>query len=255
MFGVVVPGVGEVGLPAGAVVPGVVLGVVVPGLVVAGFVVDPGLPGVVSGVVLPFGPVCGVGVVVVFGFVPGVVAFGFWFVGAGVGAAVLGVGAAVPGCDVPVWPVVPWPDIEPEVWPEFDPAEVPAVPAPPVDPAVCSAAIITGCDSERAAVGPVLDGEEDGVELLLVHWSATLVALVTLNVLPESAADPEFAVAVPPAAVALELEPLAEDVALWSGVLAFAELIPELAPAPCCPVTCTSLPISVRTAFRSPVNL
>lgn len=149
--------------------------------------------------------------------------------------------------------MVLWPDIEPEVCPEFDPAEAPAVPA--ADPAVCSAAIMTGCDLERAAVGPVLAGEEDGVALPLVHWSATLVALVTLNVLPELAADPEFAVAVPPAALALALEPLAEDVALWSGVAAFAELIPEFAPAPCCPVICTSLPINVRTAFRSPVSL
>jgi hypothetical protein len=154
--------------------------------------------------------------------------------------------------------VVLCPDIEPEVCP-VAPAEVPAVPAPPVDPAVCKAAIISGCDSERAAFGPVLDGElegeDDGVALPLVHWSATFVALVTLNVLPEAAGDPEFAVAAPPAAVALEFVPVAEEVALWSGVAALAELIPELPAAPSCPVTCTSLPISVRTAFRSPVNL
>jgi hypothetical protein len=42
------------------------------------------------------------------------------------------------------------------------------------------------------------------------------------------------------------------------------EFVPELAlaedpeamlPDPSCPVTCTSFPISVRTAFKSPVNL
>jgi hypothetical protein len=53
-----------------------VFGVADPGFVVLGFVVDPGLPGVVSGVV-PLGFVCGVGVVVVLGFVPGVVPPGF----------------------------------------------------------------------------------------------------------------------------------------------------------------------------------
>src|SRR5436309_7376302 len=34
----------------------------------------------------PFGVACGVGVVVVFGVVPGVVSFGFWFVDPGAGA-------------------------------------------------------------------------------------------------------------------------------------------------------------------------
>jgi hypothetical protein len=105
------------------------------------------------------------------------------------------------------------------------------------------------------AVGPVPEGEDDGEELGLVHWSATLVALVTLNSLLALELVPAFAVAVPPAAVALEFCPEAEDVALWSGVEAFDELMPELALAPSCPVTCTSLPIKVRTAFRSPVNL
>jgi hypothetical protein len=80
-----------------------------------------------------------------------------------------------------------------------------------------------------------------------------LVALATLNVL--LAPEAELAVAVPPEAVALEFSPEAEEVALWSGVEAFDELMPELAAVPSCPVTCTWLPITVRTAFRSPVNL
>jgi hypothetical protein len=75
-----------------------------------------------------------------------------------------------------------------------------------------------------------------------VHWSATLVALVTLNsfVAPVDAVElipefPELAVAEVPAVDALALEPM----------------LPE----PSCPVTCTSFPIRVRTAFKLPVNL
>jgi hypothetical protein len=75
-----------------------------------------------------------------------------------------------------------------------------------------------------------------------VHWSATLVALVTLNslVAPLDAVElipelPELAVAEVPAVDALALEPM----------------LPE----PSCPVTCTSFPIRVRTAFKLPVNL
>ncbi len=142
MFGVVVPGEGEVGFSAGGVVPGV-LGVVDPGVVESGVVVEPGVfesgdpgAGVVCGVSL--GLVSGAGVVLVFGVVPGVVESGFWFVGAGVGAAVPGAGAAVPGvvvCPGVVCPAVPW----------LEPAGAPAVPAaPPVEPAVCRAAISTG---------------------------------------------------------------------------------------------------------------
>ena len=76
----------------------------------------------------------------------------------------------------------------------------------------------------------------------LPHWSATLVALVTLNslVAPVEALEliPEF----PELAVveALEVDALAS--------------VPML-PDPACPVTCTSFPIRVRTAFRLPVNL
>jgi hypothetical protein len=69
-----------------------------------------------------------------------------------------------------------------------------------------------------------------------------LVALVTLNslVAPLDAVElipelPELAVAEVPAVDALALEPM----------------LPE----PSCPVTCTSFPIRVRTAFKLPVNL
>ncbi|HZR64859.1 MAG TPA: hypothetical protein VFA85_06905 [Terriglobales bacterium] len=109
VFGVVVPGVGEVGFPAGGVVPGVV-GVVEPGVVESGVVEsgDPGFVGVVCGVV-SFGLLCGVGVVLVFGVVPGVLEFGefgFSLVGAGVGATVPDGCVAVPGAGVVVWPGV-----------------------------------------------------------------------------------------------------------------------------------------------------
>lgn len=87
--------------------------------------------------------------------------------------------------------------------------------------------------------------------LPLAHWSATLVALVTVNslvapfepvvsldaVAPFEAPElmPELAVAEPPEVDALALEPMLPD--------------------PSCPVTCTSFPISVRTALRFPVSL
>jgi hypothetical protein len=90
--------------------------------------------------------------------------------------------------------------------------------------------------------------------LPLAHWSATLVALVTVNSLvapfepvvsldavapfeaPELMPElPELAVAEPPEVDALALEPMLPD--------------------PSCPVTCTSFPISVRTALRFPVSL
>ena len=69
------------------------------------------------------------------------------------------------------------------------------------------------------------------------HWAATLVALVTVNsfiVLTDAPeVVPELAVAEVPEALALE----------------------PMLPAPSCPVTCTSFPISVRIAFKSPVSL
>jgi len=136
-----------------------------------------------------------------------------------------------PGVD---WPEVDCPDIDPEVCPEVEPA--PAVPAP-ADPAepVCSAAIRTGDASRFRALGFAAGAE-------LPHWSATLVALVTLNslVVPVDALElipefPELAVAEAPAVEALAFEPM----------------LPE----PSCPVTCTSLPMRVRTAFKFPVSL
>jgi hypothetical protein len=78
--GLVDPGAGELGFASGVAVPGVV----------------PGVLGVVSGVG-PLGVVCGVGVVVVFGVVPGVAVPGVGAAVPGVGAAVPGVGPAVPG--------------------------------------------------------------------------------------------------------------------------------------------------------------
>ena len=82
-------------------------------------------------------------------------------------------------------------------------------------------------------------GFADGID---PHWSATLVALVTLNslVAPVDALElipefPELAVAEAPEAEALALE--------------------FILPEPSCPVTCTSFPIRVRTAFRFPVSL
>jgi hypothetical protein len=142
-----------------------------------------------------------------------------------------------PGVDCPE---VDCPDIEPEVCPEVEPAPVPAVPELPVDPAVCNSAIVTGVAVgwRFLLVGP---GAGEGVALPVAHWSATLVALVTLNslVAPVEALEfipefPELAVAEVPEADALAFEPM---------------------PEPSCPVTCTSFPIRVRTAFKLPVNL
>jgi len=69
-----------------------------------------------------------------------------------------------------------------------------------------------------------------------------LVALVTLNpfIAPADAFEvipefPELAVAEVPEPEAFALEPMLPD--------------------PSCPVTCTSFPIKVRTAFKSPVSL
>lgn len=133
-----------------------------------------------------------------------------------------------------VCPGVDWPDIDPEVCPEVEPA--PAVPAPP-DPAepVCNAAISTGEASRLRELGFAAGAE-------LPHWSETLVALVTLNslVVPVDALElipefPELAVAEAPGV----------------DVLAFEPMLPD----PSCPVTCTSFPIKVRTAFKFPVSL
>ncbi|HZR64858.1 MAG TPA: hypothetical protein VFA85_06900 [Terriglobales bacterium] len=107
----------------------------------------------------------------------------------------------------------------------------------------------------------VLDGVElEGVELEgaeLLHWSATLVALVTLNSC--AAPVPELAVAVPPEAVALAFGPEAVAVAPWPEVEESVELVPEVPDAlielaALEPVTWTSLPIIVRTASRLPVR-
>lgn len=201
---------------------------------------------------------------VVLGVVPGVVEFGelgFSFVGAGVGATVPeggdtvpGAGVAVPGVVVcPGFVVCPGVVCPGEVCAAPDPA---AVPAPPVDPAVCSAAITTG--AVLCAVGPGFDGELDGDDegvVPVVHWSATLVALVTLNSFPvlavaDPAPIPALAVAELPEVDAAAFGPEVGAPVPCCGVDAFAEFIP-----PGCPVTCTSLPISVRTASRFPVNL
>jgi hypothetical protein len=163
-------------------------------------------------------------------------------------------GCVLPGCVVPglvcpgvVWPDVDCPDIDPEVCPAVDPAvPAPADPAEPLVPLVCNAAIITGAAlvGSFSAVGP---GAGEGAALPLAHWSATLVALVTLNsfAAPADALEfmPEFAPeAVPELAAAEAPEPEA---------FALEPMLPD----PSCPVTCTSFPISVRTAFKFPVSL
>ena len=79
--GLVVAGAGELGFE--------------PGVVVLGFVL-PGVVGVVSGVGL-LGVVCGFGVEVVSGFVPGVEVPGCGVAVSGVGAVVPGAGVVVPG--------------------------------------------------------------------------------------------------------------------------------------------------------------
>jgi hypothetical protein len=155
-------------------------------------------------------------------------------------------------------PELPCPVIDPEVCPEADPAGAVAVPALAA-PAVCNQATITPFCATRDEVGPGVfaPGLEDDPPL---HCSATLVALVTLNCFaPAAEFIPDLALADPPEAAAFEFWPEAEDVALWSGVEALEARIPELDPmvlAACsCPVTCTSFPIKVRTAFKSPVSL
>lgn len=261
-------------LLGGVVVPGsVVLGGFVPGVVSEG-----GFVGVVSGVV-GAGVVSGVGLVgVVSGAVPGAavpgVVLGFDGVVSGVvvpgllgvavpgcGAAVPGVGAAVPGCVVPevepgvVWPCVPvCPDIEPDVCPLAVPAAVPELPVAPAPDPVCHAAEAYITPPWRScALGPgVEEGDCVGDAL---HWSATLLALVTLNsrvaeAVPLFAPAPEFIPELLPAeAVPVDVEALAEAPP-GSVVLA-----PALVAVPSCPVTWTSFPISVRTASRFPLSL
>jgi hypothetical protein len=109
-------------------------------------------------------------------------------------------------------------------------------PAEPADPAVWSAAIITGTAlaAECPAVGAAAGDE-------LPQWSATLVALATVKAFIVPAAELEFVPGLVPE-LAVEEVP---DVEVFE---------PMLLP-PSCPVTCTSFPISVRTAFKSPVNL
>jgi hypothetical protein len=69
-----------------------------------------------------------------------------------------------------------------------------------------------------------------------------LVALVTLNSLVALVVAPELIPEFPELAV---LEAPEVD------ALAFEPMLPE----PSCPVTCTSFPIRVRTAFKFPVSL
>lgn len=76
----------------------------------------------------------------------------------------------------------------------------------------------------------------------LPHWSATLVALVTLNSLVVPVEALELIPELPELAVAEVAEVEA---------LAFEPMLPD----PSCPATCTSFPIRVRTAFKLPVNL
>jgi len=68
-----------------------------------------------------------------------------------------------------------------------------------------------------------------------------LVALATVNAFIAPAAEFEF---VPEFIPELALEEVPE-----------AEAFEPMLLAPSWPVTCTSFPINVRTAFRSPVNL
>ena len=148
--------------------------------------------------------------------VPGVAVPGVGAAVPGVGAAVPGVGFAVPGC------AVPGVGVDPGV-----------VAVPGGCPAVWSAATIIP-SWPRRAVGPWLDGEA-------LHWSATLVAPVTMNCF-----------AVPPLAEAVELVwPPALELEFSLPVL---ELVPAAA-APSFPVTWTSLPTIVRTLSKFPVSL
>ena len=75
----------------------------------------------------------------------------------------------------------------------------------------------------------------------LPQWSETLVALATVNAFIPPAAEFEFVPEVIPELAVADVP----EAAAFEPVLL----------APSCPVTCTSFPISVRTAFRSPVNL
>jgi len=125
---------------------------------------------------------------------------------------------------------------------------VPAVPAPAVP--VCSDAITMPL-LRQWAVGP---GDEAGA---LLHWSATFVALVTLNsfvapALAELEFIPEFDPAAPvPGAEALAFAPPVVP------VLAVAVADPVLAVplSAGSPVSWTSLLTMVRIASRLPVNL
>jgi hypothetical protein len=98
----------------------------------------------------------------------------------------------------------------------------------------------------------------------VLHWSATLVAAVTLNwrvvpAVPELEFIPELAPAelLPGAELAAPASPVAPEAL---PVLAEA---PAVVPAaadepladPSCPVTCTSFPTRVRTLSRLPVSL
>lgn len=138
------------------------------------------------------------------------------------------------------------------------PGPAPAVPADPADPApapappVCHAADAYITPEFRAwAVGPGLAGAE-------LHWSATLLALVTLNCFaaPAAAVDPELEF-IPELAPLAEVEPLEEAPApLWSGEAVVPDAASVLFPAPVAfPVNCTSLPTSVRMLSRFPVSL
>ncbi len=120
---------------------------------------------------------------------------------------------------------MPCPDIDPEVCPEFEPGDAPAVPAPPAVPPVCSDASTIPL-FRKCAVGP---GAGAGV---LVHWSAILVALVTLNCFAVPAVAelefiPEFAA---------EGMPEVEAVAPAPPFCVFAEAVPFVAD-PSWPVT------------------
>lgn len=88
-----------------------------------------------------------------------------------------------------------------------------------------------------------------------LHWSATLVALVTLNcLLVEALAEPEFMpellpAALLPGAVALAVvSPLGEVLALAIDPLLVAVVL-------CWPLSWTSFPTSVLIASRLPVSL
>jgi hypothetical protein len=105
------------------------------------------------------------------------------------------------------------------------------VAVPGVCPAVWSATTIIP-SWRRRAVGPWFDGDA-------LQWSATLLALVTVN--------------------CLTVLPLAEAVEeAWPAALEFSLPLPELMPdavPPSWPVTWTSLPTIVRTLSKFPVSL